>query len=67
MELAFGLLDLQAPCWLSYDSMKPLVSLSPDYPTLMLRTSFYILIYRMGFSFSAAGLVAFLVVVAMNN
>ena len=31
----------------------PLVSLSPDSPTLMLRTSFSILISRMGFSFSA--------------
>ena len=30
----------------------PLVSLSPDSPTLMLRTNFSILISRMGFSFS---------------
>ena len=38
----------------------PLVSLSPDSPTEMLRTSFSILIYLMGFSFSAflAGFVA---------
>jgi hypothetical protein len=31
----------------------PLVSLSPDSPTLMLSTSFSILISLMGFSFSA--------------
>ena len=38
----------------------PLVSLSPDSPTEMLRTNFSILIYLMGFSFSAffAGFVA---------
>jgi hypothetical protein len=36
----------------------PLVSLSPDYPTLILRTSFSILISLMGFSFSAYGFLA---------
>ena len=35
------------------DMWVPLVSLSPDSPTLMFRTSFSILISRMGFSFSA--------------
>jgi len=36
----------------------PLVSLSPDYPTLILRTSFSILISLIGFSFSASGFLA---------
>jgi hypothetical protein len=36
----------------------PLVSLSPDYPTLILRTTFSIPISLMGFSFSAWGFLA---------
>ncbi len=36
----------------------PLVSLSPDYPTLIFSTSFSILISLMGFSFSAWGFFA---------
>ena len=38
----------------------PLVSLSPDYPTLILRTNFSILISRMGFSFSTLVAIVFL-------
>ena len=38
-------------CWIN-ESVIPLVSLSPDYPTEMLRTIFSILIYLIGFYFS---------------
>lgn len=60
----------------SSNTLLALVSLSPDSPTLMFRTSFSILISRMGFSFSAVFLVSFsvgflvtsfLVVVAIIN
>ena len=41
----------------------PLVSLSPDSPTEMLRTSFSILIYLMGFYFSTLAMLWWLIMV----